>query len=205
MDVAFIVVRGTVFLDILGAFTIMGELGLPMRNKWKGVDALLQENGITHREAFRRYHKWTWTQRSHISLHAILVLTQQGLVKNKARRDALLRLFEHIEKEIDLLEERKQILLDEVDSLGDGLHEEKWTVDICEEKIQDDSMCNAGIEACNDACGRQYHFSVRCCKEDHAVEIAGKSIGYVISEDRVFLEKCTAFSALGRMYGHSLL
>ena len=45
--------RGRVYLDIMGAFTVLGELRMAMPNKWEAVDRILQAQGVRHKEAFR--------------------------------------------------------------------------------------------------------------------------------------------------------
>ena len=46
--------RGRVYLDIMGAFTVLGELRMAMPNKWEAVDRILQAQGVRHKEAFRQ-------------------------------------------------------------------------------------------------------------------------------------------------------
>ena len=41
-QVPFVVSRGRVYLDIMGAFTLLGELRMAMPNKWEAVDKILQ-------------------------------------------------------------------------------------------------------------------------------------------------------------------
>ncbi|XP_040583813.1 uncharacterized protein [Lepeophtheirus salmonis] len=57
-----------------------------------------------------------------------------------------------------------------------------------------------GTEICDSACGRKYHFTIRCCRLNHILTLADKTVGYIVKEDQIFLDKCNAFSALGRMY-----
>ena len=103
--------RGRVYLDIMGAFTVLGELRMAMPNKWEAVDRILQAQGVRHKEAFRfelhlyylikiysdpsqvlkmnpssslrRCHKpmANTSHRSHISLTAVRILAENGLVR----------------------------------------------------------------------------------------------------------------------------
>ncbi len=122
VDIPFLVSKGRVFFDILGSFSILGELKLAMRNRWEKVDTILQANGLSQREAFRRCPKSTVgrttkafsSHRSHISLRALLVLVANGLVNDEERKIALEKLFVHIAKEVDSIGEKKQRLYDEL-------------------------------------------------------------------------------------------
>lgn len=90
LEVGFIVSRGRLFFEKLGAFTVLGELNLAMRNKWQEVDLLLQEGGLKPKDAFRRCHKKTnkemkayYSHRSHVSFKAMIMLLKNGFVKNQ--------------------------------------------------------------------------------------------------------------------------
>ena len=82
-QVPFVVSRGRVYLDIMGAFTVLGELRMAMPNKWEAVDKILQAEGVRHKEAFRRCHKpmANTSHRSHIALSAVRILAENGLVR----------------------------------------------------------------------------------------------------------------------------
>ena len=122
VDVTFVVSKGKVFFEILGAFSLLGELKLAMRHRWETVDTVLEEHGLFQREAFRRVHKKANTagaqnsssQRSHISLKAMLCLIENGVVKGDDRKKILLNVLGHLEKEVCAIGERKQRLYDEL-------------------------------------------------------------------------------------------
>merc|ERR1719225_1076383 len=52
----------------------------------------------------------------------------------------------------------------------------------------------------NSQCGRGYHFVSRCCSKVHSFNICDQEIGYVRRHGKVFLEKCSAFALIGRLY-----
>ena len=62
------------------------------------------------------------------------------------------------------------------------------------------SLINIGTEKCESSCGRQYHFTMRCCSKAHTLSLAGKGVGYIVKDGQIFFDKCKAFAALGRMY-----
>ena len=119
MDISFIVSRGNVYFDILGSFTIMGELKIAMCHRWETVDRILDEAHFRRKDAFRRCHKGTLglgkgksinSQRSHILLKALRVLSENGLVSDPERKAMLVRLFDHLEEQIRELEQKKRNL-----------------------------------------------------------------------------------------------
>ena len=71
VDIAFLVSRGSIFLEILGSFTILGQLKLAMRNKWHQVDKILGERGVKQRDAFRRCYKSTVEKASYSQRYEI--------------------------------------------------------------------------------------------------------------------------------------
>ena len=56
-------------------------------------------------------------------------------------------------------------------------------------------MCSAS------SCGRHYHYTVRCCDNNHTLALGPeKKMGYIVKGGEIFLDKCGAFTALGRNY-----
>ncbi|XP_059090175.1 uncharacterized protein LOC131885977 [Tigriopus californicus] len=229
VEIAFIVCKGKIYLEILGSFTILGELKLAMRNKWQPVDKILSDHGIRQREAFRRCYKSTaatekasYSQRSHIALTSLQVLVQSDLLSSPERKEMLLKLFDHIEKRADFISKRRDRLLSELQLHIDmilrsssytprtsSLSSEDDEIRYFTASSEDESMpsgseggggMNSGTESCGSSCGRQYHFTTKCCADDHFLQLDDKSVGFIIKGGDIFLEKCSTFAALGRMY-----
>lgn len=230
VEIAFIVCKGKIYLEILGSFTILGELKLAMRNKWQPVDKILSDHGIRQRDAFRRCYKSTaatekasYSQRSHIALQSLQVLVQSGLLSSPDRKEMLLKLFDHIEKRAEFISKRRDRLLSEIQLhidmiLRSSSHTPRSSSVSSEDdetryftaSSEDESMpsgsegpgvgMNSGTEACGSMCGRQYHFTTKCCSDDHFLQLDDKPVGFIIKGGEIFLEKCSTFAALGRMY-----
>ena len=234
VDVGFLISGGggRVYLDIMAAFTLLGELRMAMPNKWEAVDALLQSAGVRHKEAFRRCHKRlskgaAASPRSHISLSAVRVLAEQGLVRCPKRRSEVVGLLRHVEDTVAAVGESKDRLLTELQARVDHILKEssKWLrfgihlifnyvhflgptvvhdpLQPADEKKDSTTAsvdCKNGTELCESTCGRQYHFTARCCRDSHAATICNADVGYVVRSGGVYLVKCSAFAALGRMY-----
>ena len=134
VKVPFLVSRGRVFFDQLAAFTVLGQLRLPLMNDWELCDKILLEQGLNQKDAFFRQTRTSGmlsanatlegstmgekkrppshiTHQSHITFRAIRVLTEHGLVKDTSRRKSLLALFEHLQNEIErVFQCRKDII-----------------------------------------------------------------------------------------------
>ena len=135
VKVPFLVSRGRVFFDQLAAFTVLGQLRLPLMNDWELCDKILLEQGLSQKDAFFRQTRTSGmlsainsggeggtsiekkrppshiTHQSHITFKAIRVLAEHGLVKDVCRKKALLALFEHLQTEIDrVFQCRKEII-----------------------------------------------------------------------------------------------
>ena len=136
VKVPFLVSRGRVFFDQLAAFTVLGQLRLPLMNDWDLCDKILLEQGLSQKDAFFRQTRTSGmlssntnggencrssvekkrppshiTHQSHITFKAIRVLTEHGLVTDASRKKALLALFEHLQSEIDrVFQCRKDII-----------------------------------------------------------------------------------------------
>ncbi len=225
VDIAFVVSKGKVFFDIMGAFSALGELRIAMRGRWEPVDSILQRAGVSPKEAFRRCHKSTAGrpkafsgQRSHVSLQALLAIVNaprdeipSNFLQDDNRRQSFSRLFSYLKKEAEAVEEKKRALHKGLQCAVEGTLVERARVVVSQPKVEGekcvkkkDAVSNSGsggTEPCGGSCGRQYHFIKRCCDQDHVLDVGGgRTVGYVVREDRLFLEKCSAFSALGRKY-----
>ena len=185
VEVAFLVSRSRVFFDILGAFTMLGELNLAMRNRWQQVDILLQNAGLGTKDAFRRCHKSPdakakayYSHRSHISLSGLAALVANGFVKRNRQREAtLLKLFKHLESEVEAVIKRTKNLCEQLEALVEDVSDSK-KVDI-----------KAAIS-----------LKRKCCDKEHQCELDGKKVQFVLFNDKIFFEKLDAFSVLGRLH-----
>ena len=138
VKVPFLVSRGRVFFDQLAAFTVLGQLRLPLMNDWELCDKILLEQGLSQKDAFFRQTRTSGmlsanssagdnnssgvatdrkrppshiTHQSHITFKAIRVLTEHGLVTDSSRKKSLLALFGHLQNEIDrVFQCRKNII-----------------------------------------------------------------------------------------------
>ena len=138
VKVPFLVSRGRVFFDQLAAFTVLGQLRLPLMNDWELCDKILLEQGLSQKDAFFRQTRTSGmlsanssgvdntssggnterkrppshiTHQSHITFRAIRVLTEHGLVTEASRKKSLLALFSHLQNEIDrVFQCRKNII-----------------------------------------------------------------------------------------------
>ena len=134
VKVPFLVSKGRVFFDQLAAFTVLGQLRLPLMNDWDLCDKILSEQGLSQKDAFFRQTRTGSgmpssnysiagnavekkrppshiTHQSHITFKAIRVLTEHGLVKDVTRKNALVELFKHLQNEINkVFQCRKEII-----------------------------------------------------------------------------------------------
>ena len=133
VKVPFLVSRGRVFFDQLAAFTLLGQLRLPLMNDWEQCDRILMEQGLNQKDAFFRQTRTSGmlssrfvadgdsaekkrppshiTHQSHITFKAIKVLTEHGLVKDASRKKALVAVFEHLQNEIEkVFQCRKEVI-----------------------------------------------------------------------------------------------
>jgi len=53
-------------------------------------------------------------------------------------------------------------------------------------------------ECTNSQCGRTYHFIVSCCSLEHTMVLDKIIIPYMYHKGKIFLEKCSAFQAIGK-------
>ena len=184
---------------------MIGQLKLAMANHWDEVDKILDERKVSHKEAFRRKHKsmyksrnW-YSHRSYIALEALRELIDSHLLsRNVELKNTLIKLMDDLLCEINDVIKRKQNVYDALEICVNNIH----TINIHglpkERKEKDDA--HVGTEICDSACGRKYHFTIRCCELNHNLILADKTVGYIVRGNQIFLDKCNAFSALGRMY-----
>ena len=136
VKVPFLVARGRVFFDLLAAFTVLGQLRLPLMNDWNLCDKILLEQGLSQKDAFFRQTRASGllassasegtsekkrspshiTHQSHITFKAIRVLTENGLVTDVKRKNALVALFEHLQNEIDKVFDLRKDVIEQIQS-----------------------------------------------------------------------------------------
>ena len=95
-----------------------------MRNNFEKVDKIIHDHGMRHKDAFRRAHKPSkrkvvGSQRSHISIDALRLLTEKGLVEDQERKVTLMRLFGDLKAKAARIEEKKDQLIKELQSAVD--------------------------------------------------------------------------------------
>ena len=132
----FLVSRGRVFFDQLAAFTVLGQLRLPLMNDWDLCDKILLEQGLSQKDAFFRQTRTSGmlssnstlegntiekkrppshiTHQSHITFKAIRVLTEHGLVTDVTRKNALVALFKHLQNEIDRVFQCRKDIIEQI-------------------------------------------------------------------------------------------
>jgi hypothetical protein len=186
---------------------------------------------------------------------AVRVLAENGLVRCTQKRSEVVKLLSHVETRVNAIEEKKKKLLDElqftvdmilraghdtnpnprsVDDDTDVKSEVETAEDSKAVEVESDRDNNApavaggkfGTELCDATCGRQYHFTARCCTAAHSLVLGEADVSYVVcggggdaiptdggntgiggvviptdgGNSGIYLVKCSAFSALGRMY-----
>ncbi|CAB4061014.1 unnamed protein product [Lepeophtheirus salmonis] len=211
LHIPFKVLQGSqVYLDILEAFTLIGKLKIAMTNQWKEVDRILETNNISCEDAFKPRKdkkpvgakKW-YGNRSHIKMDALKYLAEV-LVSDEEKKKYLSLLFDHLLNEVNSIVNEKKQIYDEFEAEVLAIQGNKSDLEAIKFEHSDQSENKKGevigTEICDSACGRKYHFTIRCCRLNHILTLADKTVGYIVKEDQIFLDKCNAFSALGRMY-----
>jgi len=197
--IPFKVKNGVVYLEILAALATVGKAEEALEGKWATIDETLKKNGLPLKSAFKRKGGAKGLQesvaRSYITLEAYGIVAEKAEFKEKTRE--LLQAVgevsarrERVQVELEQTVEmilRTGRILPETGEEGSG----KWG---------DQVGSPVQVYCENSLCGRGYHFVTRCCAKTHSLTIAGQQLGYVRKDGRVFLEKCAAFAALGRLY-----
>ena len=124
VTVPFIVKGSKVYFDLLAAFSLMGQLQLAMKNDWKEIDTLLQEQGFDLRVAFRiniserSYMTWK-SQRSAITYDALKALVHSEIVPEGQRKDRLIAILEHLDTDMMGITRAREDLVNKIQAKVD--------------------------------------------------------------------------------------
>ena len=200
IEVKFKVRGGIVYLEVLSAFTALDRLHEAMEGCWSKVDQLLASHGVSQKAAFKkrgagRAGAGGRLSRNYMTLHAFCIISQGH--KARERVESLAMMVEQIkDKEQSICKEIQQTvdMILRTSCIAPG--EKGASLSPVQE-----GESQLGHKYCaNSLCGRGYHFVVRCCGKSHVLRLGGQEVGYVRKQGRIFLEKCAAFGALGKMY-----
>ncbi len=132
---------------------------------------------------------------------------EAGIVDGTKRRQRLKDIFDCLDADISGITKAKEDILTALQAFIDDLlkpgvafadvnqidQDEKPDID------PDSKEGLMGTDICYRGCGRYYHFTMKCCADSHRVKIADTNVAYIVHNDRIYLEKCAAFSVMGRM------
>ena len=214
VNVPFLISNGKIFFDLLASFTILGQLRLPLKNDWEKIDQILLERGFVQKDAFRWRHstkprkgeRKSPSHESHITFKAVKVLAESELVEDEARRKVILPMFQHLEEEISKIYKVRKDLIEVMQTTFstcqiDGQYFRKGKPLGRKRSLATRTEKGKTSELCHNGCGRHYHLSNRCCEKVHSMKVGDRSdVRYVVKNEQIFLEKCGAFLALGRLY-----
>ena len=190
-EIKFKVRGGTVYLDVFSAFTILDRLHDALNGTWATVDSLLAARGLSQKEAFKK--RGSASGRSYMTLEAFKIVAEEG--------GAL------VQKEAQIMKEQVEQLIKKKDDLCRELEQ---TVEMIirtscitprEGRERKEETPRLGHRSCsNHGCGRGYHFVLQCCSTAHTLRLGEVDVGCIRKDGKVYLEKCAAFGALGRMF-----
>lgn len=190
-EMKFKVRGGTVYLDVFSAFTVLDRLHDALNGTWATVDSLLAARGLSQKEAFKK--RGSASGRSYMTLEAFKIVAEEG--------GAL------VQKEAQIMKEQVEQLIKKKDALCRELEQ---TVEMIirtscitprEGRERKEGTPRLGHRSCsNQGCGRGYHFVLQCCSTAHTLRLGGVDVGCIRKDGKLYLEKCAAFGALGRMF-----
>ena len=190
-EVKFKVRGGKIFLEILSAFTILDRLHDALNGTWTLVDSLLAGRGLSQKEAFKK--RGSASGRSYLTLEAFAILAEESrAVVEKEARVMMEQVGKLVKKKDALCKELEQtvemIIRTSCITPREGREKKEGTVTL-------------GHRSCsNHGCGRGYHFVLQCCSTAHTIRLGEVEVGCIRKGDNIYLEKCAAFGALGRMF-----
>ena len=209
VTVPFFVKGNKVYFDLLGAFTLMGQLQVALKNDWRDIDDMLEKQGFNLRTAFRintspvstgsSYKTWK-SQRSAITYEALKALVISELMPKGPRKTRLKAILEHLDTDMMGITRAREDLIYKIQTVVDAS-----VLPTLDPLIEDGSIFTTddkvlmGTEICYRGCGRYYHFTIKCCRTVHKMLISKSIISYIVHEGQIFLEKCAAFSVMGKM------
>lgn len=203
IEVKFKVRSGTVYLEVLSAFTALDRLGEALESSWSKVDHELASQGLSLKAAFkkrgagRKSGSGVGLSRNYMTLEAFCVICQGN--RSRDRVETLVMMVTKLkDKEKSICKEIQQTvdMILRTSCIAPGQRMTPASL-----STPEDGESQLGHKYCNNSlCGRGYHFVMRCCSKSHVLRLGEQDIGFVRKLGRIFLEKCAAFGALGRMY-----
>jgi len=193
-EVKFKVRAGVVYLDVLSAFSVLGRLHDALHGNWISVDNKLAAKGISQKTAFKK--RGSVSGRSYMTLQAFKVIADGN--------DMLTVEAEAVIKEVEQVLEKKNALCRELEQTVEMIIRTSCITPRESRKSRKEGNPR-GAKLChkycaNTACGQGYHIVRQCCNKNHTLQLGDVEVGYVKRNGQVFLEKCAAFGALGRMF-----
>jgi hypothetical protein len=207
VTIPFAVSHGRVYFDLLAAFTIMGQLQVALKNDWREIDVLLENQGFDLKMAFRinSHHsldtskRSSWkSQRSAIMYEALKALVLSNAVPNGQRKERLMAILDHLDADMMGMSKAREDLIFKVQAIADEniTTSDPFSNELSHPVYKDVFM---GTEICYRGCGRYYHYTIRCCQLSHSLKVAGSNVIYIVHQGQIFLEKCAAFAVMGKM------
>ena len=188
-EVKFKVRGGTVHLDVLSAFTILDRLHDALNGTWATVDSLLAARGLSQKEAFKK--RGSASGRSYMTLEAFNIVAEEGGASVQKEAQAM-------KEQVEKLVKKKDALCRELEQTVEMIIR---TSCITPREGRERKEETLGHRSCsNQGCGRGYHFVLQCCSTAHTLRLGDVDVGCIRKDGRLYLEKCAAFGALGRMF-----
>jgi len=180
---------GTVYLDVLSAFTILDRLHDALNGTWATVDSLLAARGLSQKEAFKK--RGSASGRSYMTLEAFMIVAEEGGASAQKEAQAM-------KEQVEQLIKKKDALCRELEQTVEMIIR---TSCITPREGRERKEPRLGHRSCsNNGCGRGYHFVLQCCSTAHTLRLGEVDVGCIRKEGKLYLEKCAAFGALGRMF-----
>eukprot|EP00092_Neocalanus_flemingeri_P001505 GFUD01001606.1.p1 GENE.GFUD01001606.1~~GFUD01001606.1.p1 ORF type:complete len:1654 (-),score=563.80 GFUD01001606.1:789-5750(-) len=203
IEVKFKVRGGTVYLEVLSAFTALDRLHEALEGCWTKVDQLLASQGLSQKAAFKKrgagraggLSAGGGLSRNYMTLQAFCIISQGHKARDRVKS---------LVKMVDQLKEKEKSICREIQQTVDMILRTSCIVPgekVASLSLAEEGESQLGHKYCgNSLCGRGYHFVMRCCGKSHVLRLGGQAVGYVRKKGRIFLEKCAAFGVLGKMY-----
>ena len=202
--VKFKVKNGVVYLEVLSAFASIGRLHEALSGKWADVDSALSHAGVSLKAAFKRkaVGESSSSGPGTVSRNFITFTAFSLLCKNTKMKCSLNKLAGTVER----IKEQEERVCTEIQQTvnmilrtsrilpGTPGPEEDATCSAAGSWTVEQKHCD------NSLCGRGYHFVSKCCSKNHSLTLCDETIGYVRKNGKIYLEKCSTFALIGRMY-----
>eukprot|EP00096_Caligus_rogercresseyi_P004615 TRINITY_DN1897_c0_g1_i1.p1 TRINITY_DN1897_c0_g1~~TRINITY_DN1897_c0_g1_i1.p1 ORF type:complete len:1520 (-),score=534.45 TRINITY_DN1897_c0_g1_i1:436-4995(-) len=203
IPIPFKVAKGgkAVYLEILGACTLLGKMKLGMSKEWKGVEGVLA--GMENEEPedkLLKGKKPVHGHGSHITLKALVALNEE-LVMDEDKRKHLRGLLRHLLGEVEAVVRRWEDVHRELEEGVRKMMAQCCEMDSAAPKVREPlkSIEPDETPASETESNKSSHLATpRCCQAHHVLSLADKCVGYIVKADQIFLEKYNSFSSLGR-------